>query len=149
MIYRALLCLLMLSIAAGLLAGCAGTPRPPVDTTSQFQELVQVGQTLEQVQELMTDALRDRMTIYPAENIQKRETGNWEFQAKQGGSPGDTDAPYLVILIEPDRDSTEYFAVFFEGRMVTASEWFDNRGAFVIRELLGNLLDMEGADQSE
>ena len=147
--HRALLCLIMLSVVATLLAGCGGTAKPPVDTTRQLQELVQVGQTLEQVQELMTDALKGRVTIYPAQSIKKQVTGDWEFQAKQGGSPGDTDAPYLAMVIEPDSGSTKYFAVFLEGRTVTAAEWFDHTGAVVIQKLLGNLLETEEVEQSE
>ena len=147
--YRVLLCLVMLSVITAMLAGCGGTPKPPVDTTRQLQELVQVGQTFEQVQDLMTEALKERVTMYPAQNIKKQVTGNWEFQAKEGGSPGDTDAPYLVLLIEPDPASTTYLAVFFEGRTVTAAEWFDHTGAVVIQKLLGNLLETEEVGQSE
>ena len=147
--YRTLLCLVMLSVMATLLAGCGGTPKPPVDTTTQLQELVEVGQTLEQVQELMTDALKERATIYPAQSIKKQVTGGCEFQAKEGGSPGDTDAPYLAMVIEPDSGSTKHFAIFFQGRTVTASEWFDHTGAVVIHKLLGNLLETEEAEQSE
>ena len=140
MIFRALLCLVTLSVITTMLAACGGTPKPPVDTARQLQELVQVGQTLEQVQDLMTDALEDRVTIYPAQNIKKQVTGNWEFQAKEGGSLGDTDAPYLILLIEPDPASTTYLAVFFEGKTVTAAEWFDHTGAVVIRKVLGQVL---------
>ena len=147
--YRALLCLVMLSVITTTLAGCSGTPKPPVDTTRQLQELVQVGQTLEQVEELMTEALKERATTYPAQSIKKQVTGNWEFQAKEGGIPGDTDAPYLAIVIEPDPASTSYLVVFFEGTTVTAAEWFDHTGAIVIRKLLGNLLETEEAGQSE
>ncbi len=144
--YRALLPLVVLSIVGTLLTGCGGTPSPPVGSIKHLQELVQVGQTLDQVQELMTDALKDRMTIYPARAIEKQESGNWIFKAQEGGSPGDTDAPCLVIVIEPDPGDNMYFAVFLEGRQVIAVEWFDYAGVFVINAVLGNLLDLGGTE---
>ncbi len=67
--YRALLPLVVLSIVGTLLTGCGGTPSPPVSSIKHLQELTQVGQTFDQFQELMTDALKDRMTIYPAQDI--------------------------------------------------------------------------------
>ena len=147
--YRPLLSLVVLLIIGTLLTGCGGTPRPPVDSIKHLQELVQVGHTFDQVQELMTDTLKGRMTIYPAQNIEKQEDGNWIFKAKEGGSIGDTDAPYLAIIIEPDPGDNMYFAVFIKDRQVIAMEWFDYTGASVINIVLGNLLDMGGTEESD
>ena len=144
--YRALLPLVVLSIVGMLLTGCSGTPSPPVSSIKHLQELTQVGQTFDQFQELMTDALKDRMTIYPAQDIAKQESGNWTFKAKEGGSPGDTDAPCLAIVIEPDPGNNMYFAVFLKSRQIIAVEWFDYAGAFVINTVLGNLLDLGGTE---
>jgi hypothetical protein len=144
--YRPLLSLVVLLLVGTLLTGCGGTPTPPVDSIKHLQELVQVGQTLDTVQELMTDALKDRMTIYPARDMEKQENGNWIFKAKEGGSPGDTDAPYLAIVIEPDPGSNMYFSVFLKDRQVMTVEWFDYAGVFVINTVLGNFLDLEGTE---
>ncbi len=144
--YRPLLSLVVLLIIGTLLTGCGGTPNPPVDSIKHLQELVQVGHTLDQVQELMTDALKDRMTIYPAQNIEKLASGNWAFKAQEDGSTGDTDAPYLAIVIEPDPGDNMYFAVFIKDRQVMAIEWFDYTGASVINIVLGNLLDLGGTE---
>ena len=142
--YGALLSLVVLSIVGTLLTGCIGTPSPPVDSIKHLQELAQVGQTFDQFQELMTDALKDRMTIYPAQVIEKQESGNWTFKPKEGGSPGDTDAACLVIVIEPDLGDNMYFSVFLKNKQIIAVEWFDYAGAFAINTVLGNLLDLGG-----
>jgi len=146
--YRALLCLVVLLIVGTLLTGCGGTS-PPVGSIKHLQELVQVGHTFDQVQDFMTDVLKDRMTIYPAQEIEKQEDGNWIFRAQEGGSIGDTDAPYLAIVIQPDPGDNMYFAVFLKDSQVIAMEWFDYTGASVINIVLGNLLDMDGAEQSD
>lgn len=144
--YRTSLPLVVLLIVGTLLTGCGGTPSPPVDSIKHLQELVQVGHTLDQVQELMTDALKGRMTIYPAQNIEKLASGNWAFKAQEDSSTGDTDAPYLAIVIEPDPGDNMYFAVFIKDRQVMAIEWFDYTGASVINIVLGNLLDLGGTE---
>lgn len=144
--YRTLLSPVVLLLVGTLLTGCGGTPNPPVNSIKHLQELVQVGQTLDTVEELMTDALKDRMTIYPARDMEKQENGNWIFKAKEGGSPGDTDAPYLAIVIEPDPGSNMYFAVFLKDRQVMTVEWFDYAGVFVLNTVLGNFLDLGGTE---
>ena len=140
--YRAFFCLVALLVIGTLFAGC-GTPKPPVDSIKHLRDLVLTGQTLEQVQDLMTDALKDRMTIYPAQNIEKQTNGNWKFEAKEGGNPGDTDAPYVVIVITPDPDNAQYFTVFLKDGKVTTTEWFSSTGAAIIHKLLGNLLETQ------
>ena len=147
--YRPLLSLVVLSIVGTLLTGCGGTPSPPVGSIKHLQELVQVGHTLDQVQEMMTDALKDRTTTYPAHEILKQESGNWTFKAQEGGIIGDTNAPYLAIVIQPDPGDNMYFAVFLKDSQVIALEWFDYTGASVINIVLGNLLDMDGTEQSD
>lgn len=144
--YRLLLSLAVLSIIGTLLTGCGGTPSPPVGSIKHLQELAQVGQTFDQFQELMTDALKGRMTIYPAQAIEKQENGNWTFKAQESGNPGDTNAPCLVIIIEPDPGDNMYFSVFLKDKQIIAVEWFDYAGVFVINTVLSNLLDMGGTE---
>ena len=144
--YRTLLSLVVLSVVVTIHTGCGGTPNPPVGSIKHLQELVEVGQTLDQVRDFMTDALKERMTIYPAQAIEKQESGKWTFKAKEGGSPGDTDAPCLVIVIEPDPGDNMYFAVFLKDSRVLTVEWFDYAGVFVINTVLGNLLDLGGTE---
>jgi len=139
--YRAFFCLVALLIIGILAAGC-GT-NPPVNNTKHLQDLVQAGQTLEQVQELMTDTLKDRMTVYPAKNIEKQATGNWTFEAKEGGSPGDTDAQYLAIVMKPDPANNKYFTVFLKDGKVTTTEWFGSTGAAIIQRILSNTLETQ------
>lgn len=140
--YRTLFCLAALLVIGTLLAGC-GTPRPPVSSTRHLQDLVLAGQTLEEVQGLMADALKDRMTIYPAKSIEKQASGDWIFKAVEGGAIGDTDAPYMAIVIKPDPDNTKYFTIFLKDGKVTATEWFNSLGAGIIHKILGNLLEIQ------
>jgi|GEM_PF-2295529 len=144
--YRALLCLVTLSVAGALVTGCGGTPKPPVNSARHLQEIVEVGQTLDEFQELMTDSLRERSTIYPAESVEKKASGNWSLKAKAGASIGETDAPYLAVVVKPDPDNTKYYTVFFKDGKVIDAEWFVSTYASFIHQVLGNQLDLEGSE---
>jgi len=146
--HQALLFGALVTVVGMLLAGC-GAPRPPVDSARDLQEVVEVGQTLDQVLDLMREDLRQRVTIYPAETIEKKQTGNWSFRAMESGEIGDTDAPYVALVVKPDPDHNKYFAVFFKEGKVIAGEWFVPAAAAVIHNVLGNLLDLGGEQESE
>lgn len=136
---RVLPCLATAAVLTVTLAGCTGTVTPPVDEARHLQELVLNGQTVGEVKGLMTARLQTKLVIYPASEIVKKESGNWHFASKSGGVPGDTDAPYLAMVITPDRSSDDYFVIIFKDGGVMAAEWFTAYYANVIHQALGVL----------
>jgi len=139
--YRAFSCLVALTVVGALLSGCG--VNPPVNSNKHLQGLIEYGQTLEHVQGLMTDTLKDRMTIYPAQKLEKQANGSWTFKAAEGGEIGDTDAPFVVLVIKPDPTNTKYLTIFLQNGLVITSEWFSSTGAAIIHRVLGNLLETQ------
>ena len=141
--YRVLLALIVLSVAGTSAVGC-GTPTPPVDKVKHLKELVLVGQTLDQVKALMTDRLQQAITIYPAKKIERDASGGWRFTAKEGLHPGDTDAPYLALIVPPDRQGgDDYYTIFFKDGAMTASETLSYTGVQIIRGTFAILEELE------
>lgn len=136
-----------LLVALGILvlimapAGCNGTPTPPVDRLTHLEQLVVSGQSIEQVKGLMTPRLQLMAAFYPANLIQQKASGNWNFKAKEGGSQGDTDAPYVAMVVTPDAEGEQAYAVFFKDGSVIGDAWFSNEGANMIRKALTNQLE--------
>ena len=144
--HRAILGLAALAMTGLLFGGCAA--RPPVDDNVKLQELVAVGQTIDQVMALMTPRLLAQAVVYPASNIVKQESGNWEFTAKSGGKEGDTDAPFVVIIVGPNQPGKEYLAVLFEDGVVFGTEWFSYSYAQVLHLLLTGQME-DAVSQSQ
>ena len=117
--------------------------KSPVDSNKHLQGFIEYGQTLEQVQGLMTDTLKARMTIYPAQQIEKQANGSWTFKAFEGGKIGDTDAPFVALVIKPDPTNTKYLTIILQNGQVITSEWFSSTGAAIIHKILGNLLETQ------
>jgi hypothetical protein len=122
-----------------VLSACQGTITPPVDSASHLETLVSEGQPLAQVLGNMTPRLESQTMIYPANGIEKQANGQWTFTSKSGGIPGDTDAPFLALVITPDTTNEDYYVIFFKDDRVMSHEWFTFYYANFIHQALGVL----------
>jgi hypothetical protein len=130
---RVLITLAVLSLTVVLLTACGGTPTPPVKKIAHLEQLVGAGQSLEQVQALMTDELWEKATVYPLSMAELSENGNWQFKSKEDGTPGDTDAPFLVVIFLPEKTAGNSLAIIFENGAVVTTEWFSDFYTRVLR----------------
>ena len=121
-----------------LLAGCSGTPKPPVKTTLSLDKLVQTGQTVDQVYALMTPALKNVSKLYQARSVQQNAAGAWELAVKQGGyKTGETDA-YQVLIFQPAKAGDSAFLIFFKSNSEFNKAWFSaDSAASIDRTLQG------------
>ena len=92
--------------------------------------------TLDQVYALMTPELKSSTIIYPAQNIIHQPDGKWKFEPKEGGSPGDMDAPYQVLVVYPSSSEQGYYMLFFKDKRLEDSARFDYETSMKIGELL-------------
>ena len=122
-----------------VLSACEGTITPPVDSGRHLETLIMEGQRLAEVQGLMTARLQSQTMIYPADKIEKLENGRWTFTSKSGGIPGDTDAPFVALVITPDSTNEDYYVIFFKDDGVMSHEWFTAYYANFIHQVLGIL----------
>ena len=129
------------AVLVAVLPACEGTITPPVDTSRHLETLLleSPGQSLTQVQGLMTARLESQAMLYPADNIEKLESGRWTFTSKSGGIPGDTDAPFVAMVITPYGTNEGYYVIFFEDDSVMSHEWFTAYYANFIHQALGVL----------
>jgi hypothetical protein len=145
--YRALAGLVLLALMGTVLTGCAGAGGRATNAMLKLQEGLEDGQSLEDVQASMSDDLKARATIYPAQKIAKQDSGNWVFTAKKDGAAGDTDAPFLVLLIAPETAGESSLAILFEDEAVMASEWYDVTSTSMLKKaLLGNIYEQADAE---
>lgn len=141
--YGAILVLVAVSVVGTLLTGCNQTPTPPVDKAEDLEKLVEIGDTLEYVQSLMTDYLTQRTLIYPAASAEKKENGAWSLKAKEGGRFGDTDAPYVIMLVSPTRSGGTYYTIFFHDSTAFAIEKLPNQYIYTINQTLGGQIESQ------
>jgi len=117
--YRALAGLVLLVMVGTVLGGCA-TADPLLDLSEQLA----TGQTIIQVQGLMSPEVLARATIYPAKRLRLEPTGNWTFTAQEGGAAGDTDAPFQVMMVGPAEAGTNILTILFDDNSLVASIWY-------------------------
>ncbi len=135
-----LLLILMLP-AIILLGACEKTTTSP--STPQLAAIaedlelqINNGMTLDQVYNAMTPELRNQSIIYPAQNIVHQPDGKWKFTAKEGGSPGDRNAPFQVLVFTPSPIGDPYYIIFFDNEKVFHDAWFEYADAIGIQKLL-------------
>ena len=91
---------------------------------------------LAQLYAAITPELKNGSVIYPAQNIIRQSDGKWQFTAKEGGSPGDLDAPFQVLIFYPNPISDPYYMIFFDNEKVFHHAWFEYDVATAIQKLL-------------
>ena len=124
-------------IFAMVLAGCSsGTPTPPVKTLINLDKLVAINMTLDQVNAIMTPALKSTSILYQADVIQQTNTGSWQVSTKQDGYAAGEQGAYQALFFTPTRAGDEYYIVFFKGNIVMAKAWFSPQNAVIIEALL-------------
>ena len=136
---RVLLTILLLPLL--LISACGETTTPQsvpqlADTAEDLESQVKNGMTLGQVYNAMTPELRNQSIIYPAQNIVRQSDGKWQFTAKEGGSPGDIDAPFQVLVFIPSPIGDSYYMIFFDNEKVFHHAWFEYDAATGIQKLL-------------
>ena len=137
--YRALIGLVLLAMLGTTLAGCADSAG--TDAMLKFSEDLTLDQSLSDVQTAMPDSLAERMTIYPAREIRKTDNGNWIVSSKEGGTAGDTDAPFQIMLVSPLSNNSTTLAILFEDKVLMDITWWGSRYvSILIEELTGDLL---------
>jgi hypothetical protein len=137
---KGLLGLFVVLIMCLSLAGCQGTPVPPVDTAEDLAQLVENDMTLAQVHALMNPELKGAAIEYRAIDIEQKADGSWGFTGQEGGITEDTDAPFLAIVFEPEDIASEYYLIFLKNESVIGSGWFPYQSAVTIKRTLeGNL----------
>ena len=136
---RVLLTILLLPLL--LISACGETTTSQsvpqlADTAEDLELQVNNDMTLDQVYNIMTPELRNQSIIYPAQNIVRQSDGKWQFTAKEGGSPGDTDAPFQVLIFIPSPIGDPYYMIFFDNEKVFHHAWFEYDAATGIQKLL-------------
>ena len=136
---KALLTILVIPLL--LLSACSETTTPQsvpqlADTAEGLELQVNNGMTLDEVYNAMTSELRNQPIIYPAQNIVRQADGKWQFTAKEGGSPGDIDAPFQVLVFIPSPIGDPYYMIFFDNEKVFHHAWFEYDAATGIQKLL-------------
>jgi len=125
----------LLLVMVTLLAGCSGTPRPPVGKLFDLDAVVTEGITVSQFEALMKPPLKTTGILYPAQEVALVE-GGWKVVGKEGGfKPGET-IPFRVYFFPPDRVGTQYYLVFFDGDSLIGKAWFESRFAIVVEQIL-------------
>ncbi len=136
---KALLTILVIPLL--LFSACSETTTPQsvpqlADTAENLEPQVSNGMTLDKVYNAMTSELRNQSIIYPAQNIVRQADGKWQFTAKEGGSPGDIDAPFQVLVFIPSPIGDPYYMIFFDNEKVFHHAWFEYDTATGIQKLL-------------
>lgn len=138
--YRALAGLVLLLMTVSVLSGCVDTAG--TDAMLKLNNGLTVGQSLSDVQASMSDKLAERVTLYPAKNIALTASGNWSITAQDGGSIGDTDAPFQLMLIAPISAKAVTLAIFFEDKALIDSVWWNPTNVSILKlQLDGTLND--------
>jgi hypothetical protein len=138
--YRAMAGLVLLAMVGTMLAGC--TDSSGTDAMLQLQEGLTDGQSLSDVQASMSDELKARMTMYPAEKMEKTASGNWVFTAKEDGAVGDIDAPFQVMLVAPGLASASTLTILFDDEKLVDSVWYTPTSVSMLKKaLLGNIYE--------
>ena len=107
-----------------------------VDTAEDLEHKISEGMTLDQVYTLMTQELKNNPILYPAQDIYRQADGKWHFTAKDGGSPGDRDAPFQVLVFIPSPIGDPHYMIFFDNEKVFHDTWFEYSAALSIQKLL-------------
>ena len=94
--------------------------------------------TLDQVNALMTPALKLAGTMNPATRIEISAKGNWIVQYKAANVPAGQTAPYKVFLFSPSKTMpNNFYAIFFSNDTVLGKSFFDLQGGAVLEQNLG------------
>ena len=141
--HKGVLKFILLLTVCLILAGCTGTPTPPVDTAKNAAKLIEEDLTLDEVYALMTTRLKETTTLYPALGIEQQADGNWQFRSAKDGLPEDADVPFHALIFIPARSGGKYYMVFFEDGSVIGDDWFSYSRAALIKLTLGGTLIAE------
>ena len=134
---RLALNVVMMALLSLFLAACSGgTPKPPVSKLTDLDKLVTNNMTVDQVNTLLTPALKSTSQVYKASNVAEAADGGWSLASKAGGYAAAETAPFQVMLFTPAKAGDKYFAIFFEGNAVIGKSWFDANGGLNIETLL-------------
>jgi len=114
------------------------TPTTPtlLSTPEELETIITDGMTLLKVYASMTVELKNSSIIYPAQDIHRQSDGKWSFTAKDGGSPGDTDSPFQVLIFIPKSLVAPHYIILFENKRVFHDAWFEYDAATGIQKLL-------------
>ena len=116
------------------------SPTEPAEDSIHLELIVEDNMTLDEVYNLMVPELKNAALIYPALDIAEVADGRWEFEAKANAEPGDTDAPYLVLVVFPQEqahDDTEgFYMLFFKDEKLMDTARFDYDTAWAIQDKL-------------
>ena len=116
------------------------SPTEPAEDSIRLELIVEDNMTLDEVYNLMVPELKNAALIYPALDITEIADGRWEFEAKANAEPGDTDAPYLVLVVFPQKptyDDTEgFYILFFKDEKLIDTARFDYETAWDIQDKL-------------
>jgi len=113
------------------------TPTPELANTLEDLELIIINDmTLAQLYAAITPQLKNNSIIYPAQNIVRQSDGKWQFTAKEGGSPGDLDAQFQVLVFYPSPITEPYYMIFFNNQTIIHDAWFEYEIATSIQKLL-------------
>lgn len=120
-----------------MLAGCTGggTPKAPVKTLLNLDKLVTVNMTVDQVNALMTPALKLTGVLYQADKIEQGNTG-WAVSTKEGGYKAGEQGPFQALFFTPTKAGDNYLVIFLKGNAVMAKAWFVPQAAVIIEALL-------------
>ncbi len=139
---RRLLSLGLCFLLIGMLVGCddstdiTNAENQLADTAEDLELQVNNDMTLDQVYNIMTPELRSQSITYPAQDIVRQSDGKWQFTAKEGGSPGDIDALFQVLVFIPSPIGDPYYMIFFDNEKVFHHAWFEYDAATGIQKLL-------------
>lgn len=143
--YRALAGLVLLALLGTMLAGC--TDSSGTEAMLKLQEELAEGQSLSEVQASMSDELSARATVYPAKEMKKVASGDWIVTAKDGGTAGDTDAPFQLILVAPKANGASTLAILFDDKTLIESVWWSPTNISILKaQLLGELIPADAME---
>jgi hypothetical protein len=127
--------LTMMLLVTSLLVACSGTPKPPVSKQINLDKLVTENMTIEEVNALMTPALKATYTLYQASQV-TQNVGAWAVNVPEGGfAPGVT-ADYQVMFFHPDKGRSEYYGIFFKNGLCLGTGWFGSSGGQLMEKVL-------------
>jgi hypothetical protein len=125
----------LLTVLSILLAGCGGTPKPPVKNALNLEKLVTNGQSVEQVYALMTPALKDTSVLYQAMNVENTTAG-WVISSKVGGFAAGEPGDFQVLYFGPVKSGGQSFVIFFKANAVIGKTWFSAQSSAIIENIL-------------
>jgi hypothetical protein len=117
------------------IALCVGHTELANDST-HLDWAVRTNMDIEEVYNLMSPELKKQVMSLPAMAIEEKSEGRWEFAPKDNASPGDTNAPYIVLAVYPDSNEEGFLMLFFKNEKLMDRVWFDSDAGWDIIDKL-------------